>query len=157
MTQDGVAVAAHSSPLEIWESLDCYGKKIENMTAAQVTSCHMLPSLETFPRVDDVLAWAKGKLVVMLTVKSPRAFMYELEPTYSNASAAQVAAMIKTKLRPAGIRAFAASAANPITSTVQNHLGLFSQGFEVIMSYNLANGVAARIKINKAAGISPPW
>ena len=218
MTKDGVAVAAHSSPLKIWESLDCYGKKIEDMTAAQVTSCHMLPSLETFPRVDDVLAWAKGKLIVMLTVKessdfaggiatvlaagaqdrvffeigtgdfqntlksvtggkkvyylvkidatsdvdlmlykgkSPRAFMYELEPTYSNASAAQVAAMIKTKLRPAGIRPFAASAANPITATVQNHLGLFNQGFEVVMSYNLANGVAARIKANKAAGISP--
>ena len=89
-------------------------------------------------------------------VKSPRAFMYELEPTYTNASAAQVAAMIKTKLRPAGIRAFAASPAKPITATVQNHLGMFNQGFEVIMSYNLANGIAARIKVNKAAGISPP-
>ena len=219
MTKDGVAMAVHSSPFKIWESLDCYGKKVEDMTAAQVTSCHMLPSMETFPRVDTVLAWAKGKLVVMLTVKKssdfaggiatvlaakaqdrvffeigtgdfqktlksvtnwkkayylvqikattdldlmlnklkdPRAFMYELEPTYSNASAAQVAAMIKTKLRPAGIRAFAASAANPFAATVQNHLGLFNQGFEVIMSYNLANGVAARIKVNKAAGITPP-
>ncbi|MCK5796637.1 MAG: glycerophosphodiester phosphodiesterase family protein [Deltaproteobacteria bacterium] len=220
MTKDGVAVAAHSSPIEYWESLDCGGKKIEDMTAAQVTGCHFLLSKDTFMRVDDVLAWARGKVIVMLTVKESRdfaggistviaagaqdrvffeidtkdfqdtipsavgwkqvrylvqinkttdldlmlnqvkdpthAFMFELDPTYSNATAKQVADFITTRLRPAGIRAFAATAANPVTATVQNHAALFSQGFDVVMSYNLANGLVARTQANQARGISPP-
>lgn len=70
LTKDNVVVVAHSSPLEAFESLDCYNKKIEEMTAAAVTSCHRLPSkTETFQRLDTVLAYLKGKLTVELTVK----------------------------------------------------------------------------------------
>ena len=70
VTSDGVPVIAHSSPIEAFESLDCYNKKIEEMTAAAVTSCHRLPSkTETFQRLDTVLAYLKGKLTVELTVK----------------------------------------------------------------------------------------
>ena len=220
ITKDGVAVASHSSPLELWESLDCAGKKIEDMTAAQVTSCHMLLTQETFPRVDDVLAWAKGKLIVMLTVKEPKdfaggiatviaagaqdyaffeidpnnfintipsapgwgqvrylvqikatsdldlmintvkdpthAFMYEMEPTYPNATVQDVANLVTTRLRPAGIRPFVTTASNPLIATVQNHTDLFNQGFDVLMSYNLANGVVARKQANQARGINPP-
>jgi glycerophosphoryl diester phosphodiesterase len=70
ITMDGVPVISHSSPIEIYESLDCAGKKIEEMTAAEVTACHRLPSsTETFQRLDDVLDYLRGKMVVQLTVK----------------------------------------------------------------------------------------
>ncbi len=70
VTKDDVPVISHSSPLEIYESVDCYGKKIEEMMAADVTKCHRFPSTtETFQRLDDVLKYIKGKMVVQLTVK----------------------------------------------------------------------------------------
>jgi len=70
VTSDNVPVIAHSSPIEIYESLDCYGRKIEEMTAAEVTSCHRVPSAtETFQRLDDVLGTLRGKMVVQLCVK----------------------------------------------------------------------------------------
>lgn len=70
VTKDNVPVLAHSSPIKFYESLDCYNKKIEEMTAAQVTKCNRVPSTsETFQRLDDVLNRLRGKLVVQLTVK----------------------------------------------------------------------------------------
>ncbi len=70
VTKDNVPVIAHSSPIEIYESLDCANKKIEEMTAAEVTSCHRFPSSsETFQRLDDVLDYLRGKMVVQLCVK----------------------------------------------------------------------------------------
>ncbi len=70
VTKDNVPVIAHSSPIEVFESLDCSGKKIEDMTAAQVTNCHRFPSTsETFQRLDDVLGYLRGKMVVQLCVK----------------------------------------------------------------------------------------
>ncbi len=219
MTADGIAVAVHSSPFEIWETVDCSGQRVEEMTAADVTSCHMFPSAtETFPRVADVLAWARGKLIVMLTVKDDRwdgaitnviaagaqdrafletntgamqlsipavagweqvrelvniaqtsdidlmltttspaqAFMYEMQPTYADATAAQVTGIITNRLHPAGVRSFAATNNNQLQATVQNHLDLFNEGFDVVMSYALANGVAARTQINQSRGITPP-
>jgi glycerophosphoryl diester phosphodiesterase len=71
VTKDNVPVVSHSSPFEAWESLDCYGKKIEEMTAAAVTKCHFLGSSETYQRLDTMLNYARGKLVVQLTVKEP--------------------------------------------------------------------------------------
>ncbi len=72
ITKDGIAVVAHSSPIEKFESLDCAGKKIEEMTAAQVTQCHRVPSSsQTFQRLDSVLGDLRGKLVVQVCVKVP--------------------------------------------------------------------------------------
>jgi glycerophosphoryl diester phosphodiesterase len=72
VTADNVPVIAHSSPITYYESLDCYNRKIEEMTAAQVTSCHRLPSTtEIFQRLDDVLDYLRGKMVVQLCVKRP--------------------------------------------------------------------------------------
>ncbi len=69
-TSDNVAVISHSSPIELYESLDCANQKIEEMTAAQVTGCHRFPSsTETFQRLDDVLGYLRGKMVVQLCVK----------------------------------------------------------------------------------------
>ena len=72
VTADDIPVIAHSSPIQLYESLDCYNKTIETMTAVQVTACHRLPSTtETFQRLDDVLNYLRGKMVVQLTVKRP--------------------------------------------------------------------------------------
>ena len=72
VTADNVAVITHSSPIQIYESTDCNGQLVEQMTAAQVTACHMLGSkTETFQRVDSLLRWAHGRTVVMLDVKVP--------------------------------------------------------------------------------------
>lgn len=70
ITSDGVVVLSHSSPIELYESTDCSGKKIEEMTVADVTKCHRFPSsTETFQRLDDVLNAFRGKLVVQICVK----------------------------------------------------------------------------------------
>ena len=72
VTKDNVAVVTHSSPLLSYETTDCGGKKVEEMTADEVTKCHIFPSdTETFQRLDTVLEWARGKVVLMLTVKEP--------------------------------------------------------------------------------------
>ena len=70
VTSDNVPVIAHSSPIEVYESVDCANKKIEEMTAAEVTACHRFPSTtETFQRLDDVLGYLRGKMIVQLCVK----------------------------------------------------------------------------------------
>jgi len=72
VTSDGIPVIAHSSPIKIYESVDCADRKIEEMTAAQVSQCHRFPSTsETFQRLDDVLGYLRGKMVVQLCVKRP--------------------------------------------------------------------------------------
>lgn len=70
VTKDNVPVISHSSPLKLYESLDCANKKIEDMLASEVTACHRFPSgTETFQRLDDVLEYLRGKMVTELTVK----------------------------------------------------------------------------------------
>lgn len=70
VTADDVPVIAHSSPIQLYESVDCYNKVIESITAAEVTACHRFPSTtETFQRLDDVLAYLRGRMVAQLTVK----------------------------------------------------------------------------------------
>jgi hypothetical protein len=84
VTKDGVGVVTHSSPIQGFESLECAGRKIEEMTADEVTCCHLIGSTtQTFQRVSDLLAWAHGRTVVMLDVKLatdlPRAIQIGLE------------------------------------------------------------------------------
>jgi hypothetical protein len=70
VTKDSVPVIAHSSPIQIYESIDCFNQKIEQLTAAQVVKCHRFPSTtETFQRLDDVLGYLRGKMVTQLCVK----------------------------------------------------------------------------------------
>ena len=215
--RDNVAVVAHSSPILIYESPECAGKKIELMTAAEVTGCHLLGSkTETYQRVDDLLTWARGRTVVMLDVKSspdfPRAietaiaagaeddlflevttgdfnkivvgapgwerihyllrldspadidgliaekhsqaFMYEMDPTYPDTDAVKMKMLIETKLHPAGIRSFTST--DTKSPTVANHQMLFDEGVDVVMSYDLTNGLAVRMGVNQMRGISPP-
>ena len=74
-TADGVPMVVHSSPFEIWETLDCNGERVEEMTAEEAGGCHMLPSAtERFPRLDETIAWARGRINLMFTVKESRDF-----------------------------------------------------------------------------------
>jgi hypothetical protein len=85
VTKDNVPVISHSSPLQIYESLDCVGQKIEEMTAAQVTACHRFPSsTETFQRLDDVLTYLRGKMVVQLCVKLVTDFQRTIDQVHAS-------------------------------------------------------------------------
>ena len=72
VAQDDVGVVAHSSPILLYESPECVGKVIENMTSTQVTQCHLTVTGQTYITVPHLLQWALGKTIVMLCVKEPR-------------------------------------------------------------------------------------
>jgi glycerophosphoryl diester phosphodiesterase len=211
MTKDNVAVVAHSSPFSVYESLDCLNKKVEEMTAAEVTKCHRVPSsTETYQRLDDVLNAMRGKVVVQIcvkaqadtgaiaaavlaagaqdfafleistsdlqtlvppipngnklwylisvsnvsevdtllgTIKNPRAFMYEFDPSVS------VATLVSTRLHPAGIRSFTYDKPAATSADVKAR---FDQSFDVVSTNAAVPAVQARIQVNTAAGVSPP-
>lgn len=72
VSSDDIPVIAHSSPIELYESWDCglLSLKIEENTAARITQCHRETSTtEMFQRLDDVLNYLRGKMVVQLCVK----------------------------------------------------------------------------------------
>jgi glycerophosphoryl diester phosphodiesterase len=72
VTKDNVAVVTHSSPITFFESPECAGMLVEQMTADEVTCCHLIGSTtQTFQRVSDLVTWARGRSVVMLDVKNP--------------------------------------------------------------------------------------
>ncbi len=210
ITKDGIVVLAHSSPIEAFESLDCTNKKIEEMTAAEVTACHRFPSQsETFQRLDTVLDKLRGKAVVqicvkrkedtagitaavlashaedfafleietadlqtivptvpngdkvwylvqvndvaevdtLLTLKNPRAFMYEFEPEVA------VGPIVTNRLHPAGIRSFTYVKNVFATNDVKQ---LFDKGFDVVSTNSVGKGVDARVQVNTARSVSPP-
>lgn len=72
VAQDDVGVVAHSSPILYYESPQCMGKRIENMTSTQVTECHLTVTSQTYITVPHLLQWAQGRSIVMLCVKEPR-------------------------------------------------------------------------------------
>ena len=57
------------------------------------------------------------------------------------------------QVHAAGMRAFVSSQKLP---SVEQHKGLWDAGFDVVMTYNLANAMEARTAVNAARGISPP-
>ena len=72
VAQDNVGVVAHSSPILYYESPQCMGKLIENMTSTEVTQCHLTVTSQTYITVPHLLEWAEGKSIVMLCVKESR-------------------------------------------------------------------------------------
>jgi hypothetical protein len=87
VTKDDVPVIAHSSPIEYYESLDCSGRKIEEMTADEVTKCHRFPSLtERFQTLDDVLNRVRGKMVVQLCVKESKDYGRTIEAIHAQSA-----------------------------------------------------------------------
>lgn len=69
VTRDNIGMVMHSSPIELYESVDCAGKRVENMTAEDAMKCKMFPTNQTFISVPILLDWAKEKVIVMLCVK----------------------------------------------------------------------------------------
>ena len=57
-------------------------------------------------------------------------------------TAAGMKAFIAGTLHPAGVRAFTSTDKND--PTVANHQMLFDEGFDVVMTYDLTNGLAVR-------------
>jgi hypothetical protein len=86
VTQDNVPVIAHSSPIQIYESLICgiQGLVIEESTAAQVTACLRAPSTtEHFQRLGDVLNYIRGKMVVQLCVKRSQDYQRTIDEIHA--------------------------------------------------------------------------
>jgi len=187
------------------------------MTAAEVTQCHLAPSFtERFQRLDDVLDWANGKLIMELDVKltadlgpsiatilnrnaqsrttilvgtgeitdaianlpgwqsvyyiadigdpsaiasmlalaaSHNIFLLEIDRTYSGYTEAQVTDLLVNTVNPGGLKGFSAS--DIYLATVQNHKDVYHQGFDVVLSYNVPNGVQAAAAINAERGYPP--
>jgi hypothetical protein len=215
VSSDNIAVLAHSSPIELYESLNCYNQYIEDMTAAQIVQCQRFPTRQTFQRLDDVLSYIQGKMVVQLTVKrtqdyatiiqdvnafgandfaflevlisdlqtdlptiagwnelyymvdlsevadgglediptvldfhNPWIFMIELAPPTMPGT------LVTSTLHPAGVRSFIYD--DGMIVTEQTQVGYFDGGYDVVSTNSGANGVAARMVVNTARGVSPP-
>ena len=73
----------HSSPIEIYESVNCFHKYVEEMTSEECSKCQMEITNYTFLTVPQFLAWAGDKVNVMFCVKQsidiPRAITSLLE------------------------------------------------------------------------------
>ncbi len=83
-----------TSPIEIYESLNCHGKRVEEMTAEECTKCQMEITTYTFTTVPDLLQWADGKVNVMFCVKQssdiPRAISSLVENNATHRSFLEV-------------------------------------------------------------------
>jgi pimeloyl-ACP methyl ester carboxylesterase len=61
---------------------------------------------------------------------------------------------VTAKLHPAGVRAFVYD--DSATPTVPLLVGHYNEGFDVVSSQSGTNGVAARVQVNTARGVTPP-
>mmetsp|Transcript_29569 Transcript_29569/g.54716 ORF Transcript_29569/g.54716 Transcript_29569/m.54716 type:complete len:306 (-) Transcript_29569:147-1064(-) len=88
ISKDNIGMVMHSSPVEIWESLDCFNELVEEHTAEENSQCHMEITDITFSTVPEVLAWADGVINFMFCVKEtadiPRAITTLLENNATN-------------------------------------------------------------------------
>jgi hypothetical protein len=66
---ENVGMVMHSSPIEIYESFNCFNKKVEEMTTAKCEQCKMEVTDYTFISVPEMLSWSGGKVNVMLCIK----------------------------------------------------------------------------------------
>jgi hypothetical protein len=69
VSKDNIGVVMHSSPVEFYESVNCRGKYVEQMTAEECTKCQMEITQYTFITVPQLLSWAEDKINVMFCVK----------------------------------------------------------------------------------------
>jgi len=73
----------HSSPIMLYESVDCFQKKVEDMTAAEAMQCHMINPKYNFISAPNALAWADNQVNFMFCVKEtgdiPRAITTLIE------------------------------------------------------------------------------
>lgn len=220
VSSDNVGVIMHSSPVEFYESLDCVGKLVENMTVAQCTSCKMALTNYTFLSLPELLSWSRGNVIVMLCVKRnediaraissvvelsatdrvfleigvdalieyvwkakppgwesvyyvaeggsaadittvlsqsfapllPMAFMFEFDPSYPQWGINLTQSI--AQLHGHGLRTLTAT--TEFLPSVDSHVALFNEGFDVVYTYDTQNAVAARVLVNQARGVLPP-
>jgi glycerophosphoryl diester phosphodiesterase len=69
VSSDNIGMVMHSSPIEIYESFDCFHKKVEEHTAAENAACHMINTEYMFQPVPDILQWANDTINFMFCVK----------------------------------------------------------------------------------------
>lgn len=90
VTSDNVGMVMHSSPVQIYESLNCFNKKVEEMTEAAAKKCMMLPTTERFMSAAELLDWAEDKVITMFCVKEaadiPRAISTLIEQNATHRS-----------------------------------------------------------------------
>ena len=88
VAKDNIGVVMHSSPVEFYESLNCRGKYVEDMTSEECTQCQMEITQYHFLSVPQLLSWAENKINVMFCVKEskdiPRAITTLLENNASH-------------------------------------------------------------------------
>jgi hypothetical protein len=72
VAKDNVGVVMHSSPVEFYESLNCRGKYVEEMTSEECSKCQMEVTSYTFMTVPFFLDWSKDKMNVMFCVKEAK-------------------------------------------------------------------------------------
>ena len=69
VNKEKTGMVMHSSPVEVYESPGCWGKKVEEMTTAECEQCKMEITSYTFISAPELLSWAAGKVNVMFCVK----------------------------------------------------------------------------------------
>ncbi len=221
--KENVGMVMHSSPIESFESLECRGKMVEDMTVAQCESCPMATTSYNFTSVPEMLSWSADKVNFMfclknekdmarsissmleynaqhravIEIKAPHILelyaakyegwqdVYYIAELTSLADATSMLAQPQELLDRAfliefdnwddsmwggadnlrslidqfhakGCRTLAATNNNAVEATKANHQAIFDAGFDVVYSYNLANAVEVRKKVNMKRGISPP-
>ena len=85
--------------------------------------------------------------VLLDTIANPRAFMFEFEPTDD------VADLVANRLHPAGVRSFTY---DRTAFSIDEIRALHEGGFDVVSTQVGDRGVAARMLVNEARGVSPP-
>jgi len=81
--KENVGVIMHSSPIEWYESVECRGKIVDDMTVAQCEACPMATTSFNFTSVPEQLSWSKDRINFMFCLKQneklPRAISSLLE------------------------------------------------------------------------------
>ncbi len=66
VSKDGHGVVVHSSPLHVYESINCRGKRVEDMLLADIVQCQMELTHFHFISARSLLDWANGKVSTFL-------------------------------------------------------------------------------------------
>ena len=70
--KENVGMVMHSSPVEVYESFNCFHRKVEEMTTEECEKCKMEVTDYTFISAPELLSWASEKVNVMFCVKEER-------------------------------------------------------------------------------------
>lgn len=85
-------------------------------------------------------------------LRHPTLFLLEGDATWDGVDETAMRAQV-ARVHAAGLRIMASS--DTYLATVENHLHLYDMGFDVILSYDCENGVAAAREVNRARGWPP--